>query len=391
MTSSSAHRPSALERLLLPQGFADIYPPQAAQQERLREEIMRKLGRRGYLLVVPPLLEIEAGMLAGAGLAVAEDTFRLLDPEYGDALALRADLTPQLMRIAGSHLAQMARPLRLCAAGQVLRAHRRNDRLQRQLTLLDAELIGSAHPEAVYEVITLAGDVMAEVGIKEIIVDIMAPALAAACTPELPPALLPRLRRAAARKDARELRDLGAPLLAELAALFGPAADIIDRLQALPLPKKARSVVENLRALLALMHERRPDMALTCDALEYLGFSYNEALAFAFFSPHTQGELGRGGCYVAPARVADKKPEPAVGFSLDLHAVTAATSLVEERKIFLPSPTPAAQATALWAGGWVTIPSLGTADRYRNPRQEAQRLGCSHIWLQGRAQALKEG
>ena len=77
--------------------------------------------RFGYQRVKPPLLEFEDSLLAGSGAAVAEQTFRLMDPDSQRMMGLRADTTPQVARIATTRLAGAPRPLRLSYAGQCLR------------------------------------------------------------------------------------------------------------------------------------------------------------------------------------------------------------------------------------------------------------------------------
>ena len=61
--------------------------------------------RTGYERVKPPLVEFEETLLAGAGAAMASDTFRTMDPLSHRMIELRADMTPQVARIAASRLA----------------------------------------------------------------------------------------------------------------------------------------------------------------------------------------------------------------------------------------------------------------------------------------------
>src|SRR3546814_11888566 len=78
------------------------------------------LQAQGYERVKPPLLEFEEALLTGAGTAVASQTFRLMDPVSQRMMGLRADMTPQVARIATTRLKKAPRPLRLCYGGQVL-------------------------------------------------------------------------------------------------------------------------------------------------------------------------------------------------------------------------------------------------------------------------------
>ena len=81
----------------------------------------RIFAAHGYQRVKPPLLEFEDSLLAGSGAAVADQTFRLMDPDSHRMMGLRADMTPQVARIAATRLAHLPRPLRLSYAGQCLR------------------------------------------------------------------------------------------------------------------------------------------------------------------------------------------------------------------------------------------------------------------------------
>ena len=77
---------------------------------------MDSFSRFGYADVSPPLVEYEDTLLAdGPGAALADNTFRLMDPVTRRMLALRSDMTAQIARIASSRMGHLPRPLRLLA------------------------------------------------------------------------------------------------------------------------------------------------------------------------------------------------------------------------------------------------------------------------------------
>src|SRR5208282_3652012 len=90
---------------LLPAGLRDLLPPEAEAEAWAVETLMESFARHGYERVKPPLLEFEEGLFAGSGVAVADQTFRLMDPESHRMMGLRADTTPQVARIATTRLA----------------------------------------------------------------------------------------------------------------------------------------------------------------------------------------------------------------------------------------------------------------------------------------------
>ena len=133
---------------LLPAGLADALPPDAEREAALVEALMGVFAAHGYERVKPPLLEFEDSLLTGSGAAVAEQTFRLMDPVSQRMMGLRADTTPQVARIAATRLANAPRPLRLSYAGQVLRVRVTQLSPTRELLQTGVELIGAASAEA---------------------------------------------------------------------------------------------------------------------------------------------------------------------------------------------------------------------------------------------------
>ncbi len=67
-------------RALLPNGLSDMLPPDAAFEADVITRLMSSFSRQGYERVKPPLIEFEESLFAGAGRAMAKDTFRVMDP-----------------------------------------------------------------------------------------------------------------------------------------------------------------------------------------------------------------------------------------------------------------------------------------------------------------------
>ncbi|MCT6855268.1 MAG: ATP phosphoribosyltransferase regulatory subunit, partial [Bombella apis] len=84
---------------LLPMGFVDLLPAEAEAEARGLAAVMDVFSCHGYERVRPPLLEFEASLLSGSGAALAEQSFRLLDPSSHRMMALRPDMTTQIARI----------------------------------------------------------------------------------------------------------------------------------------------------------------------------------------------------------------------------------------------------------------------------------------------------
>ena len=196
---------------LLPVGLIDLLPPEAENEAEAVSAVMNVFAGHGYQRIKPPLLEFEDGLLSGSGAATADQAFRLMDPESRRMMALRADMTPQVARIASTRLAGHARPLRLSYAGQCLRVHATQLAPDRQVAQAGIELIGVDNPAADAEVVVLAAEALAAVGLERTSFDITMPALAPALLDEagIEDPARARLTRALDRKDAAAVAQEG--------------------------------------------------------------------------------------------------------------------------------------------------------------------------------------
>ena len=204
------------DRALLPAGLRDILPPAAAHEADVVRRLLAAFAAQGYQQVKPPLIEFEESLLAGGGGATAGHSFRVMDPVSQRMMAVRADFTPQVARIATTRLANAARPLRLSYAGQVLRVKGSQLRPERQSAQAGFELIGPVAAAADAEVIILAAQALLDLGMREVSVDLSLPRLGALVVGENFPE---GLRDALDHKDAAAVAALGgaaAPLLGSL-------------------------------------------------------------------------------------------------------------------------------------------------------------------------------
>jgi len=387
----------ATEKALLPAGLTDGLAPNAAFEADVRERLVASFVARGFDRVAPPLVEFEDNLLAGTGAAMAGQTFRLMDPISQRMMGVRADITPQAARIATTRLAHAPRPLRLCYGGEVLRIRGSQLRPERQFSQAGAELFGSADPHTDAEMVLMAADSLSQLGISDIKVDL--------CQPTLVPLVMAalgiegdaatELRAALDAKDAAEVKTLSGALGDEARSLFvkllaasGPSEAVAPKIAALPLSGAAAAARDTLLETVNLIERAEPSLDLTLDAVENRGFEYHTGITFTLFAPGVRGELGSGGRYLAGQNdTADSADgEPATGFTLFLDSILRAVEVPQETpKVYLPEGTPRDAGTALRADGFRTLDghtSTGEA------KDEAVRLGCTHILLDGTAKPL---
>lgn len=366
---------------LLPSGFRDVLPPEAEAEALAVETLMGVFAAHGYQRVKPPLLEFEEGFLSGAGGALAEYTFRLMDPLSHRMMALRSDTTPQVARIAATRLADAPRPLRLSYAGQCLRVRASGLAADRQIAQAGIELIGADSPAADAELILIAAEALSALGLSEVSFDLTLPPFIPALLAESGMGERGRaeLAHALDRKDAAAVREFGGPLAPVLTALLhaaGPAPRALAALAAAPLPAGARGQAERLAATVALIESEAArrglgPLRLTIDPVEFRGYRYHTGLSLTVYGLSTAGELGRGGRYVGPSG------EPAAGVTLYPDAIMRAAPPRPPRPlVYLAPDADPATARALRAQGYATLAALeGEGD----VMSEARRLGCGFV------------
>jgi ATP phosphoribosyltransferase regulatory subunit len=371
-------------KALLPAGFADILPPDAEIEAHLVATLLGCFAANGYQQVKPPLLEFQSTLLAGSGEAVAEQTFRLMDPESQRMMGLRADTTPQIARIASTRLATAPRPLRLAYSGQCLLVRGTQLAPERQTAQAGIELIGPDLPAADAETIAVAVAALAALGVKDISVDLTMPPLI--------PALIGGLRfetarqielsRALDRKDAAGVAAAGgsmAPMLLALLDAAGPADSALAAIERLDLPEALRPMAQRLNETVTAVRAHHPHLKLTIDPVEFRGYRYHTGIAVTIFAVGRQAELGRGGRYLCDGE------EPATGITLYPDTIKSVAPRPRlRRRLYMPDGA-GANARALQDEFFATIFGLEPGD----PLAEAKRLGCTHLWQDGRVISLE--
>ncbi len=366
-------------RVLLPAGLRDILPLDAGHEAEMAGRIMAHFTAHGYERVKPPLIEFEETLLAGADAAAARHCFRVMDPLSQKMMGLRADMTPQVARIATVRLAGSPRPLRLSYAGQVLRVKGTQLRPERQFGQAGIELIGADCAEADAEVAVLAYEALADLGMAQVSIDLSLPSLVAVLLDEMKLAgAKDNLRGSLDHKDQAAVAAMGgpaAPILSALLSAVGPVDRALTILAGLDLPPRARAQCDRLAQVVALIRRDAPGVTLTVDPVENRGFEYHQGVAFTLFTRALSGELGRGGRYMAAG------VEPAVGATLFMDTILEALpEHSRPRRVYVPVGTARTQIRALQDQDWITVAGLEPTD---DIQAEARRLDCGHVLMDG--------
>ena len=249
-----------------------------------------------------------------------------MDPVSHRMIGVRADMTPQVARIAATRLAHAPRPLRLSYAGQVLRVRGSEMRPERQFGQVGAELIGAAGPAADVEVIAVPARRWPRSGVPHLSVDITLPTLVPAIAEAY--GIARRARGRAARRarpqgrrggGAARRRRSAASCSARCVAAAGPA----ERGAGRPRPPRSAGAGAAPSATGSApcstgSRRRCPELKVRSTRSRTAASSTTPASALRFSRGRSAargpfGELGRGGRYQAGDPAA---PEPATGFTL---------------------------------------------------------------------------
>ena len=314
---------------MLPEGMAETLAPSSWALEDLRRKLLDHYRAAGYALILTPLVEHLDSLLTGSAEDLEQQTFKLIDPESGRLLGLRADMTPQAARVAARHYAHQD-IVKLCYLGTVLRATAPEPGQSRSPRQVGCEIFGEPGLGADIEAINLMLQSLALAGVSSVALDlghvgvyrgvVQHLALSAADEGEL--------FRLVQRKSGPDMRQwmsaLGLEasvrqLLIDLLDLNG-GLDVLDaaasRLAAAG--DTVQQALAQLRAVCEAIQAQPSPPDIHVDLAELRGYRYKTGLVFAAFVADYRREIARGGRYDGVG-AAFGEHRPATGFSADIN------------------------------------------------------------------------
>ncbi|ACY16963.1 ATP phosphoribosyltransferase regulatory subunit [Haliangium ochraceum] len=335
---------SARSAVRLPSGVRDFLPRATARRRSIAERLLGEFESWGYARIITPLYECADVLERGLGVDARQAAIRFVEPGTGEVVALRPDMTPQVARMAATHLSDIDGPLRYCYEGAVTRMQR-GTRVQREILQAGVELIGAGAPEGDAEVLSVAVAALATMGLDHVRLDLghvalVRYALAAISQPGLRREIEALLAKKAHREVARLAADLPEPLptlLGALPTLYGNPDEVLARARALPLPDSvlaALSTVEKVLALSREVAESELHATISLDLGEVRGFEYYTGTRFDGYAEGVGEPVLRGGRYDELLGRYGHAAS-ATGFAVDIEAIAQAQSA---RGVALPAP-----------------------------------------------------
>ena len=328
------------------EGVEQILPEEGWDYEQLRRKLLDRLYQNGYEMVVPPLADFVDALLSGSSQDLDVLTVKVPDHVSGLLYGIRADMTPQVARIAAFYTPATTQVLRLCYMGSALLARATDLGGSRELMQFGAELFGSETPESDCEIIRLMVESLQLAGVAPLSVSIGHVGIFREVFKlmDLNVGLRDRLLNAIQRKSKPDIQELLAKHqigdeaisiivdLVQLNGSIGVRAEAKQRLGGLS--EGLDAVLDELDTVIELVHSRVAGISLHMDYAQVGGYEYHTGTIFSAYGKGYGQSLAKGGRY--ECTVAAGTSVPATGFSGDLRLIRYRRKMHSRKPILIP-------------------------------------------------------
>jgi ATP phosphoribosyltransferase regulatory subunit len=315
-------------RSQIPHGVQDRFLVDATRRRWAEAMVRDRFACWGYQEVIPPTFEYYENLVVGASAELQQVMYRFFDQD-GQTLALRADFTPQVARMAATKLFDRPMPLRCFYVGSLFRREEPQAGRKREFTQAGVELIGADTPAADAEIVALSIAALEAMELRDFQVNLGQMAFFRAVTEGLPSRILPSIREAVDHKNGVRLTDAlkeaGVTgnwynLLCQLPNLIG-GPGVLAEARALcatvPRGSEAMAAIERLAETYRLLQAYGVADRVTLDLGEVRGMDYYTGISFRGVAPGLGWPIVSGGRY--DDLIAHfGRPLAAVGFGLGI-------------------------------------------------------------------------
>ena len=335
-------------------GFRDHLPAQALAREQVLDVVRRVYRGYGFAPIDTPALEY-LEILTGKGSEETDKQMYRFTDHGGREVGMRFDLTVPFARFAAQHVHQLGLPFKRYHMASVWRGENTQRGRYREFMQCDFDTIGTTSPVADLEMVLVVHDLLAAVGATPFTIRINDRRVLGGVLGTLGLAdrsagvlrSLDKLGKAMPAAVAAELEGQGVPAAAarsllEMAALAGPSADVLARLESLVAEDAAgRAGVAALRGIVdGTRAAGVADGRVVIDPSIARGLDYYTGIVLESFLDDLPGlgSICSGGRYDNLAGLYTKQPLPGVGASLGIDRLLAG---LEELGRLTTAETPA--------------------------------------------------
>ncbi len=331
-------------------GVEQILPYDGWEYEQLRRRLLDCMYSNGYEYVVPPLADFVESLLGGTNGDLDLLTVKAPDYASGKMFGIRADITPQIARMALHHLCSSDAVVRLCYFGATLLARPRKTGGSREQLQFGSELFGSSSSEADCEIVRLMTECLALANVQSLSVSLGHVGII--------DAVLEALQISSDKREEiyTALTIHSKPQLHEIAERSGLSkesvntlCDLMDLNGDVPVIQSANSrlkgmsdkldlLLSQFETFVKMLSAQLTDVGIYIDYAQVGSYKYHSGVIFSAYGAGYSHALANGGRY---DNVLSKcgTPCPATGFSGDLRLLRDAIAGNQKKAILVPRDT----------------------------------------------------
>jgi ATP phosphoribosyltransferase regulatory subunit len=320
----------------IPTGMRYYFGQEARLRRTVEATAMSIFDGWSYQEITTPTVDYYSLFEHGMGSAAAQRAFRFTDHD-GRLLALRPDVTSATARAAATLFAEHERPLRLCYAAPVFRQYPQSHaEWRRESTQIGCELIGANTQLADLEVLAILSEFLRGLDLEgsyAITLNDVGIFNGVAERLQLSPTSREEMRQLIDVRNAADLERFLRPYtsvteaetFAQLMQLSGKR-DCLELARSVISNEQSRAALDRLESLWNIIEALGLTDSFEIDPGDVTRLDYYTGLTFKIYVNGAGYRVGSGGRYDG-LTASFGKAEPAVGFVVDLDALTDVLSL----------------------------------------------------------------
>jgi ATP phosphoribosyltransferase regulatory subunit len=316
----------------IPDGMRYYFGAEARLRRALEDRIMQVFDGWSYEEIITPTVDYLALFERGMGREAAARAFRFTDRD-GRLLALRPDVTSSVARAAATLFSTRERPLRLCYAAPVFH-HQSPSHAEwrRESTQLGCEFLGEGAGVAEIEMLAIATEIFERLELSDryrITISSVEIFNGIAERLALDAEARETLRHLTDIRDAAEIQSFlrGREVQAEERRAFSRLMqlpgkrEVLDKARRIITNERSASALGELENLWSVIERLGLASVFELDLGDVSGLDYYTGLTFKVYVRGAGTRIGGGGRYDS-LTANFGRAEPAIGFMLDLNALT---------------------------------------------------------------------
>lgn len=285
----------------------DLLPAEAESQGKLASVVIETFELHGYQQVSLPAFEYAEVLERGLTSIEVTSMLRFVEPDTGEVVALRPDMTPQVARLVATRLSDRPVPARLSYRGSVLRRQHERARHEQQILQAGIELVGTGGTTSDLEVISVCASACKNAGLSDFVLDLGHGGIPGVLLSDLDEVCRDELAECLSLKDGAELerratrRNVPRKLTDVLLGLFSlqGGEEVFERARAVLSATPAWPLVEELSQLHAVLVESAVAPEIVVDLSETRGAAYYTGPTFQILAEGPGQAVASGGRYDA--------------------------------------------------------------------------------------------